>query len=78
MGLREGEGADGFFGLNVLAIHDAFHLYGRPAEYSWDPRNPSSMMFAYPIGPTRDVSASILPLTSRPLLLFSPVDDVFM
>lgn len=36
-----------------LAIHDAFELYGRPKMYSWDPRDPVSMMFAYPIGPDK-------------------------
>ena len=36
-----------------LAIHDAFQLYGRPEMYSWDPRDPVSMMFAYPIGPEK-------------------------
>ena len=39
----------------TLAIHDAFELYGRPEMYSWDPRDPASMMFAYPIGPERQV-----------------------
>lgn len=39
----------------VSALHDAFELYGRPKPYTWDPRDPVSMMFAYPVGPTRDV-----------------------
>ncbi|KAL1949526.1 hypothetical protein VTO73DRAFT_8407 [Trametes versicolor] len=39
----------------IMAIHDAFELYGRPRMYSWDPRDPTSMMFAYPIGPNRDL-----------------------
>ncbi|KAI0775168.1 hypothetical protein BD413DRAFT_611506 [Trametes elegans] len=39
----------------IIGIHDAFELYGRPRMYSWDPRDPSSMMFAYPIGPNRDL-----------------------
>ncbi|KAA1467641.1 hypothetical protein DENSPDRAFT_877486 [Dentipellis sp. KUC8613] len=39
----------------VVAIHDTFHLYGRPTEYNWDPRDPISMMFAYPVGPKRDL-----------------------
>ena len=39
------------------AVHDAFRLYGRPKQYSWDPRDPASLMFAYPVGPNRDVSA---------------------
>lgn len=37
------------------AIHDAFELYGRPKLYSWDPRDSASMMFAYPIGPEKQV-----------------------
>ncbi|KAH9846672.1 hypothetical protein C2E23DRAFT_898508 [Lenzites betulinus] len=39
----------------IIGIHDAFELYGRPRMYSWDPRDPTSMMFAYPIGPNRDL-----------------------
>jgi len=39
----------------TLAIHDAFELYGRPKIYSWDPRDSVSMMFAYPIGPEKQV-----------------------
>ncbi|EKM58341.1 uncharacterized protein PHACADRAFT_90445 [Phanerochaete carnosa HHB-10118-sp] len=39
----------------LIAIHDAFELYGRPQMYSWDPRDPGSMMFAYPIGPHKDL-----------------------
>ncbi|KAI0649070.1 hypothetical protein C8Q79DRAFT_1007637 [Trametes meyenii] len=39
----------------IIAIHDAFTLYGRPTMYSWDPRDAGSMMFAYPIGPNRDL-----------------------
>jgi len=39
----------------TLAIHDAFELYGRPKMYSWDPRDSVSMMFAYPIGPEKNV-----------------------
>ncbi|KZT57659.1 hypothetical protein CALCODRAFT_433890 [Calocera cornea HHB12733] len=42
--------------LMSVAIHDAFGLYGRPAGYTWDPREPTSMMFSYPVGPMRDVS----------------------
>ncbi|KZV88890.1 hypothetical protein EXIGLDRAFT_678466 [Exidia glandulosa HHB12029] len=38
----------------LVAMHDAFQLYGRPAAYTWDPREPQSMMFAYPVGPLRD------------------------
>ncbi|TCD64822.1 hypothetical protein EIP91_003603, partial [Steccherinum ochraceum] len=39
----------------LIGIHDAFELYGRPRIYSWDPRDPQSTMFAYPIGPHRDL-----------------------
>ncbi|KAI0783662.1 hypothetical protein C8Q75DRAFT_430290 [Abortiporus biennis] len=39
----------------LIGIHDAFELYGRPRPYSWDPRDPRSMMFAYPIGPNKDL-----------------------
>ncbi|KAI0685511.1 hypothetical protein BC835DRAFT_1421155 [Cytidiella melzeri] len=39
----------------LTGIHDAFELYGRPRLYSWDPRDPRSMMFAYPIGPHKDM-----------------------
>ncbi|THH30016.1 hypothetical protein EUX98_g4168 [Antrodiella citrinella] len=39
----------------LIAIHDAFELYGRPRIYSWDPRDPESTMFAYPIGPNREL-----------------------
>nr|VWO94771.1 Sensor histidine kinase RcsC (EC [Ganoderma boninense] len=44
----------------LIAIHDAFELYGRPKMYSWDPRDIQSMMFAYPIGPHRDVRLLVL------------------
>ncbi|KAI0250241.1 hypothetical protein BJV78DRAFT_1128264 [Lactifluus subvellereus] len=40
----------------LIAFHDAFSQYGRPRSYSWDPRDPSSMMYAYPVGPNRNVS----------------------
>ncbi|KAG6334647.1 hypothetical protein ID866_4443 [Astraeus odoratus] len=39
----------------LIAIHDAFELYGRPKAYTWDPREQLSMMFAYPVGPGRDL-----------------------
>ncbi|KAH7930213.1 hypothetical protein BV22DRAFT_1043400 [Leucogyrophana mollusca] len=39
----------------LVALHDAFELYGRPKAYTWDPRDPNSMMFAYPVGPGRDL-----------------------
>lgn len=41
---------------HLAAFHDSFSLYGRPRAYSWDPRDLASMMFAYPAGPSRDVS----------------------
>jgi hypothetical protein len=31
-------------------------MYGRPEAWVWDPRNPISLMFAYPVGPNKDVS----------------------
>ena len=43
--------------IRASALHDAFELYGRPKSYTWDPRDPLSMMFAYPVGPSRDVRA---------------------
>ena len=38
-----------------VGLHDAFSLYGRPAGYTWNPRDPQSLMFAYPVGPHKDV-----------------------
>nr|GAT46567.1 predicted protein [Mycena chlorophos] len=38
----------------IVALHDAFQLYGRPGAWNWDPRNPRSLMFGYPVGPNRD------------------------
>ncbi|PWN37882.1 uncharacterized protein FA14DRAFT_187932 [Meira miltonrushii] len=37
-----------------IAFMDAFRLYGRPAQFQWDARNPISPFFAYPIGPYKD------------------------
>ncbi|WFD19178.1 hypothetical protein MCAP1_001401 [Malassezia caprae] len=34
----------------IIAFMDAFRLYGRPDNFAWDPRNPISPFFAYPIG----------------------------
>lgn len=48
----------------VSALHDAFELYGRPKSYTWDPRDPVSMMFAYPVGPARDVRVYLVLVTS--------------
>ncbi|KAF9456625.1 hypothetical protein BDZ94DRAFT_1314985 [Collybia nuda] len=39
----------------VVALHDAFELYGRPEAWTWDPRDPLSLMFAYPVGPSKDL-----------------------
>ncbi|KAL4072674.1 hypothetical protein V8B97DRAFT_1870105 [Scleroderma yunnanense] len=39
----------------LVAIHDAFELYGRPKSYTWDPREQISMMFGYPVGSGRDL-----------------------
>ena len=43
--------------LSILftGLHDAFELYGRPQRYTWDPRDPVSMMFGYPAGPYKEV-----------------------
>ncbi|KAL4401252.1 hypothetical protein ACI68E_002583 [Malassezia pachydermatis] len=38
----------------VIAMMDAFRLYGRPERFVWDPRHPDSPFFAYPIGPYKD------------------------
>ena len=46
--------------IGASALHDAFELYGRPKPYTWDPRDPLSMMFAYPVGPARDVSLHLV------------------
>lgn len=52
------------FKLKFSGLHDAFGLYGRPNGYSWNPRDPNSLMFAYPIGPRKDVGAIVkLPIT---------------
>ncbi|KAK7050878.1 hypothetical protein VNI00_004990 [Paramarasmius palmivorus] len=39
----------------VIAFHDAFKLYGRPQAWTWDPRDPVSLMFGYPVGPHKDL-----------------------
>lgn len=38
----------------VVGLHDAFELYGRPEAWTWDPRDPVSLMFGYPVGPQKD------------------------
>ncbi|KAG8756973.1 hypothetical protein FRC11_004884, partial [Ceratobasidium sp. 423] len=35
----------------VVGLHDAFKLYGRPQQYSFNPHQVNSLMFAYPIEP---------------------------
>ncbi|KZT29755.1 hypothetical protein NEOLEDRAFT_1144853 [Neolentinus lepideus HHB14362 ss-1] len=39
----------------LIAIHDSFELYGRPNAYIQDPRDPLSLMFAYPVGQHKDL-----------------------
>ncbi|THH30013.1 hypothetical protein EUX98_g4163 [Antrodiella citrinella] len=39
----------------LVAIHDAFELYGRPRTYNWDPRDPESSLFGYPTGPNQEL-----------------------
>ncbi|KAF8602352.1 hypothetical protein BDV93DRAFT_494874, partial [Ceratobasidium sp. AG-I] len=34
----------------VVGVHDTFKLYGRPSNYSFDPQNAVSLMYAYPTG----------------------------
>lgn len=43
-----------------VALHDAFNLYGRPEAWTWDPLDPISLMFGYPVGPLRDVCCELL------------------
>lgn len=38
----------------VIAFMDAYKLYGRPAGFIWDARDPLSAFFAYPIGQYKD------------------------
>ncbi|KAJ3502700.1 hypothetical protein NLJ89_g8766 [Agrocybe chaxingu] len=38
----------------IVALHDAFELYGRPDAWTWDPRDPISLMFGYPVGPQKE------------------------
>ncbi|GAA6027998.1 hypothetical protein JCM8097_001822 [Rhodosporidiobolus ruineniae] len=38
----------------IVGLSDVFKLYGRPRNFSFDPRDPSSFYFALPIGPHRD------------------------
>lgn len=39
----------------IIAFHDAFELYGRPRSYTWDARDPDSLMFGYPVSPNKEV-----------------------
>ncbi|KAG1822449.1 uncharacterized protein BJ212DRAFT_1539526 [Suillus subaureus] len=39
----------------LVALHDAFELYGHPKAYAWDPCNPVLLTFAYPVNPGRDL-----------------------
>ncbi|KAG8872489.1 hypothetical protein FRB97_007573 [Tulasnella sp. 331] len=57
--MPEMEGPGGRMGVMemlkwIVGFHDAFEMYGRPKGYTWDPRDPASMMFAYPFGPLKD------------------------
>jgi CCR4-NOT transcriptional complex subunit CAF120 len=59
---------------HLTAFHDSFSLYGRPRAYSWDPRVMASMMFAYPVGPSRDVGLLFdYSYTLTPKYCFYPV-----
>lgn len=33
----------------LVAFHDAFGLYGRPGQYSWNASDPQSLFFAHPV-----------------------------
>ena len=51
------------------AFHDAFNLYGRPGNYSWDARDPKSLLFAHPV---RFLRFSLLEETEKlTIFLFS-------
>jgi CCR4-NOT transcriptional complex subunit CAF120 len=43
----------------IVALHDAFKLYGRPEAWTWDPRNPVSLMYGYPVGTMKEVCCPI-------------------
>ncbi|KAH9481606.1 CCR4-NOT transcriptional complex subunit [Psilocybe cubensis] len=38
----------------IVGLHDAFELYGRPEAWTWDPRDPVSLMFGYPVGAQKE------------------------
>jgi hypothetical protein len=46
--------------LILVALHDAFGLYGRPQGWIWDPRDRASLMFGYPVGSQKEVSISAI------------------
>jgi CCR4-NOT transcriptional complex subunit CAF120 len=43
----------------IVALHDAFKLYGRPEAWTWDPRDPVSLMYGYPVGRMKEVCCLI-------------------
>ena len=43
----------------IVALHDAFRLYGRPEAWNWDPRDSGSLMYGYPVGPMKEVCCLI-------------------
>ncbi|KAK2463437.1 hypothetical protein APHAL10511_004523 [Amanita phalloides] len=53
-GLEGGQNQVGEMLKWVIALHDAFGLYGRPHAWTWDPRDRASMMFGYPVGPQKE------------------------
>lgn len=55
--------------IDIPAFHDAFQLYGRPKAYTWDPRDPASLMFGYPVGAGKDVCIHV-----RALILCCDID----
>ncbi|OAV87829.1 hypothetical protein PTTG_07151 [Puccinia triticina 1-1 BBBD Race 1] len=38
----------------LLGVMSAFRLYGKPAKFNYDPTDPNSFYFAYPLGPERE------------------------
>jgi CCR4-NOT transcriptional complex subunit CAF120 len=41
----------------IVALHDAFELYGRPKAWNWDVRDPVSLFFGYPVGSQKAVGS---------------------
>lgn len=68
------------FDFFAIALHDAFELYGRPESWTWDPRDPNSLMFAYPVGQNKDVRNLVLlavaPRTSYDYSFFSSIENL--